>query len=90
MQEKEKVPDTWNNQMKANNTQCDCGRVEGTIIKRDDSWWINSQKDTSYTKHVPCLAQGVIEETEMIPVGWNSQKEASNNKQTNGPVEDML
>ena len=74
--------------MKANNTQRACG----TIIRgdSDDSWWINSQKDTSDTKHVPCLAQGVIEETEMIPVGWNSQKEARNKQQTNGPVEDML
>ena len=46
--------------------------------------WI-IQKDTSDTKHDPCLVQGVIEETDMIHVGWNSQKEASNTQQTNGP-----
>ena len=92
MEEKENIPVGQNSQREANNTQCACGRVEGTIIKgdSDDSWWINSQKDTSDIKLVPCFVQVLIEETEMIPVGLNSQKEASNNQQTNGPVEDML
>ena len=34
--------------------------------------------------------KGAIEDTERIPVGWNSQKEANNTQQNNGPVEDML
>ena len=75
MEEKDKIPGGWSSHHKG---------------ERDDSWWMDSQKDTSYTKHDPCLVLGVIEETEMIPVGWNSQKEASNTQQTNGPVEDML
>ena len=35
MEEKERIPGGWNSQREANNTQCDCGRVEGTIKERD-------------------------------------------------------
>ena len=31
-----------------------------------------------------------MEETEMIPVGWNGQREAGNTQQNHGHVEDML
>ena len=58
--------------------------------KKEKTEWRESRSDTSDTKHDPCLAYGVIEEIYMISVGWNSQKEASNTQQTNGPVEDML
>ena len=33
-----------------------------------------SDGHVSDTKHDPCPASGLMEETEMIPVGWNSQK----------------
>ena len=32
----------------------------------------------------------IMEEMEMIPVGWNSQKEAGNTQKNPGPVEDVL
>ena len=41
---------------------------------------MGSQKDTSDIIHDPCLVWGVIEETEMIPIGLNSQKEANKPK----------
>ena len=38
----------------------------------------NSQKDTNDTKHDPRPVKGVMERTEMMPVGWNSKKKARN------------
>ena len=35
MEEKENIPGGWNRQSEANNTQCDYGRVEGTIKERE-------------------------------------------------------
>ena len=33
---------------------------------------------------------GAIKEKEMIPVGWNSQREEGNIQQNHGPVKDVL
>ena len=49
----------------------------------------NSQKGTSDTKQDPWPVKGVMERTEMVPVGWNSKKEARNAQQNHGSVEDM-
>ena len=35
MEEKEKIPDGWIRQRKANNTQCDCSCMVGNIKQRD-------------------------------------------------------
>ena len=45
----------------------------------------NRQKDTS-DKHGPCPVKGVVERTELIPVGWSSKKKVRNIQQKHGPV----
>ena len=44
---------------------------------------MDNQKATSDIKHGHYLFYGVNKETEIIPVGWNNKKEASNTQQPN-------
>ena len=48
------------------------------------------QKGISDTKHDPCPVEGTMEEKEMIPDEWNSQREAGNTQQNLGPVEEAM
>ena len=46
----------------------------------------NSQRKASITKQDPCHIEDAMKENEMIPGGWNRQREASNIEQNYGPV----
>ena len=81
----ERISGGWNRQEEANNTHCDHGPVKDTIkeiVIIHGRWKI--QINISDTKHDPCSVKGVMEETEMIPVGWNSHKEAGITQQNRG------
>ena len=70
VQETRMIPDEWNSQRKASNTQHDPGPDQSALVKKVMIYggW-NSHREVSNTKHIPCPVEDTIEYCYAKPLG---------------------